>query len=174
MRIRLVIDLMYPGVTSAADEELIKHRLSAQVLAAARTKQFNVLAQDERETIKVEEIMVGCARVEDTEPVVATQTVDPGLPEHRVSPCDCDEDPHVYGDEDGDYWFASGHLTVDEMTAAVLAWEAEVADEIPSGDVNRLTHSHYFVIEDPENSEMYKLVEGDVQGAQPMTSIRRA
>lgn len=181
MRIRLVIDLQYPTASTSEEEELIKHRLSSQVMVAARTKQFNVLARDERETIKVEEIMVGCARVNMSPPVIATQTVDPGLPEQRpaipmgqagkINPETLE--PNVYGDEDGDYWFASGHLGVDEMTAAVLAWEAEVADEIPSGDVDRLTHKTYYVVEDPENSEMYQLVDHDFPGAQPMTSIQR-
>ena len=189
MRIRLVIDLQYPTASSQEHEELIKHRLSAQVLAAARTKQFNVLALDEQETIKVEEIMVGCARVEDRAPAigpgcvpmqtekvdsVATQTVDPGLPEQRPDSIPVGADPNVYGDEDGDYWFASGHLEVHKMVDAVIAWESEVADPIDSRDINMGSHKTYYVIEDPENPEMYRVVNGDSVGAQPMTSIRRA
>ena len=165
MRIRLVIDLLYPGATSAADEELIKHRLSTQVLATAREQQFNVLALDEQKTIKVEEIMVGCARVEDAAPAFGTDT----KPEKVFPP-----DPGVYGDEDGDYWFASGHLSVGDMVKAVIAWESEVADPINVADIEVKSHSTYYVVEDPENSEKYKLVESDFPGAQPMTSIRRA
>lgn len=164
MRIRLVIDLLYPTAKTHAELSLIKHRLSAQVMAAARTKQFNVLALDEQETIKVDEIMVGCALVEETAPAFGT--------DHHSAKID--SAPNVYGDEDGDYWFASGHVEVDEMVKAVIEWESEVADPIGTDDVNRNSHHTYYVIEDSENSEMFKVVEEDHPGAQPMTSIRRA
>jgi hypothetical protein len=160
-----VIDLLYPTAKSADDEALIKHRLSAQVMSAARMKQFNVLALDEQETIKVDEIMVGCARVEDTAPVIG-----PGA---KVGSNEPAKDPNVYGDEDGETWFASGHLGVDYMITVVRQWEAEVAEPIPEDEIDRLTHSTYYVVLDPENEERLKLVDHDFPGAEPMTSIRR-
>ena len=168
MRIRLVIDLMYPTASTVADEALIKHRLSSQVMAAARTKQFNVLTVDEAETIKVEEIMVGCARVEDTAPPIG-----PGFalqPAQKVESVD----PNVYGDEDGDYWFASGHLNVADMMEAVLKWEKEVTDDLlGADDIDIETHRNYYVVPDPENDERFKIVTHAYPGAEPMTSIRR-
>ena len=163
MRIRLVIDLMYPTAKTPKELELIKHRLSAQVMAAARTKQFDVLALDEQETIKVDEIMVGCALVEDSAPVVAA-----GTPMEKMDPA-----PNVYGDEDGDYWFATGHLGVGEMVREVIAWESEVAEPISVADIEVKSHTTYYVVDDSKDSERFKVVDSDFPGAQPMTSIRR-
>lgn len=171
MRIRLVIDLQYPMASSQEHEELIKHRLSAQVIAAARSKQFNVLTVDEETEITVGEVMVGCARVaEDDKYPQAVAAAAAGVPEKDATLL---PDPHVYGDEDGDYWFASGHLSVDDMVTAVIDWECEVADPIDATDVDWATHSIYHVIEDPDNSERYLIVSHDHPNAQPMTSIRR-
>lgn len=178
MRIRLVIDLQYPTAKTPDDEKLIKHRLSAQVMAAARTKQFNVLALDEQEMIKVDEIMVGCARVEDAAPAIGPGCVPMQVekiePEPLPATIPVGADPNVYGDEDGDFWFATGHLEVHKMVDVVIAWESEVADPIDSRDINMGSHSLYYVIPDPDDEERYRVVNGDSIGAQPMTSIRRA
>jgi hypothetical protein len=56
----------------------------------------------------------------------------------------------------------------------VIAWESEIADPIDSRDIDMGSHKTYFVIEDPDDSERYRVVNGDSVGAQPMTSIRRA
>ncbi len=174
MRIRLVIDLQYPSASTPEQEALIKHRLSAQVLSAARTKQFNVLALDEQETIKVDEIMVGCARVEEKEAVKPVSDTEMAYVAKEAVSIPVGADPNVYGDEDGDYWFASGHLDVIEMITAVRAWEAEVADPIRADEVDRFSHKHYYVVPDPLDDERYKVVEPHFPGAEPMTSIRRA
>ena len=167
MRIRLVIDLLYPSASTPEQEGLIKHRLSAQVMSAARMKQFNVLALDEQETIKVEEIMVGCARVEETVSAIGENAL-PELTE-KIKP-----EPNVYGDEDGDYWFASGHLEVSEMMEAVIKWEKEVTDDLlGADDIDIETHRNYYVVLDPENDERFKIVTHAYPGAEPMTSIRR-
>lgn len=165
MRIRLVIDLLYPTAKTADDEALIKHVLSAQVMAAARTSQFNVAATDDIDPIPVGEVMVGCAKVEDCVPAMAkVATPAPQEPEAL----------NIYGDEDGDFWFATGHVEVHKMVDAVIAWESEVADPIDSRDIDMGSHSTYYVVEDPKDSERFQLVDSDFPGAQPMTSIRRA
>jgi len=196
MRIRLVIDLTYPTASTSDEEELIKHRLSAQVMAAARAKQYNVLALDEQEEIEVGEVMVGCARVEEPDTstgaaeTVATAAV--GVPEEKathgglvagrrgppmgqagkINPETLE--PNVYGGEDGDYWYASGHLNVADMMEAVIKWEKEVSDDLlGADDIDIDSHGTYYVVEDPDNSERYKVVGEDYPEAQPMTQIRR-
>lgn len=169
MRIRLVIDLLYPTAKTPDDEALIKHRLSAQVMSAARMRQFDVLALDEQETIKVDEIMVGCARVEMAAVDPAKSDTQPGWPLGGARAPEL----NVYGDEDGEMWYATGHIGVEEMITAVRAWEAEVAEPIKSSAIDRLTHSTYYVVPDPKDAERYQLVDADFPCAQPMTSIRR-
>ena len=179
MRIRLVIDLTYPTASTSDEEELIKHRLSAQVMAAARAKQYNVLALDEQEEIEVGEVMVGCARVEETTPEASpdasTQTADPGIPMGQVGKINPETlEPNVYGDEDGDYWYASGHLNVADMMEAVIKWEKEgIVGRLGADEIDIDSHGTYYVVEDPSNSERYKVVGEEYPGAQPMTQIRR-
>jgi hypothetical protein len=168
MRIRLVIDLLYPTAKTSEEEALIKHVLSAQVLSAARMKQFDVAATDDIDAIAVDEVMVGCARVEEKAPAIGPGCIPMQVEILKKPPV------NVYGDEDGDYWFATGHVEVHKMVDAVIAWESEIADPIDSRDIDMGSHKTYFVIEDPDDSERYRVVNGDSVGAQPMTSIRRA
>ena len=58
----------------------------------------------------------------------------------------------IYGDENGNY-FADGHWTADEMIAAAVAWEAEVADPISPEDISRDSLSQYYVVDDPDSDE---------------------
>lgn len=60
MKVRVVIELYYPAADGDADETLIKEKLSAEMIRLAREKEFDV-----SETLKVDEVMVGCARIPD-------------------------------------------------------------------------------------------------------------
>lgn len=80
---------------------------------------------------------------------------------------------NVYGDEDGDSWFATGHITAKEMVTAAMDWEAEVADPIEESEFDLSSHSNYYVVPDPNNDERYLVVDKDHAGAEPMTMIRR-
>ena len=81
---------------------------------------------------------------------------------------------HLYGDEDGERWFACGHWTVDDMIGAAMKFEAEVADPVGRDIFDRKSLSQYWVIEDPDNDERYKVVEAGHEDAEPMTMIARA
>ena len=82
-------------------------------------------------------------------------------------------DYNVYGNEDGEQWFATGHLTVEEMVTAAMRWEEEVADPIDREDFNLASHQNYYVVPDPADEERYLIVEADYPNAEPMTTIRR-
>ena len=160
MKFRLVVELEYPNAVHVTDEEEVKSKVAEIMLMLAKAKGFTVRDPGELPALEVSEIMVGCARMEeapDAKEPTARREID------------------VYGDEDGDMWFASGHFTVDEMVAGVLAWEADVADAIPEEVIDRKSYSAYHVIPDPDSDkeDRYKIVDPCHPGAEPMTSIRR-
>ncbi len=78
--------------------------------------------------------------------------------------------------EDGEMWFAQGHVPLAVMAAKVVEWEKDVGGDttITAGEnIDPTSLSHYHVINDPDNEERYKIVPGTHPGARPMTSIRR-
>ena len=160
MRMRLVLELTYPEALTPEDEAAISKCLSEVMLKLAREDSFNVERSDLRISLKVGEVAVGCAVVSD---ILTRET-----PLTWEAP-----DTNVYGDENGESWYAVGHIGVDEMVAAVMDWEAEVADAIDESEIERESHSIYYVVPDPDNEEKYLNVGGNHPKAEPMTSIQR-
>ncbi len=161
MRMRLVLELTYPEALTPEDEAAISKCLSEVMLKLAREDSFNVERSDFRISLKVGEVAVGCAVVSD----ILT----------RETPLTVEAlDTLVYGDEDGETWYAVGHLTEDEMVAAVMKWEAEVADAIDENEINRDSWGTYHVTPDPDSEEgRYQIVAPGHPKAEPMTLIRR-
>lgn len=79
----------------------------------------------------------------------------------------------IWGDEDGEAWYAPGHHAIEPMVEAIYKWEDEVSG-VPLDEIciRRETHEHYYVVQNPDNDERFIVVGPDFPGAKPMTIMR--
>ncbi len=88
---------------------------------------------------------------------------------------------NIWTDEDGDCWFAEGHVSRAEMIEAVLEFERQAIGDNPEASSLAVKFfaesphalSYYYVVDDPDDSERYLLVDKDHDGARPITMMGR-
>ncbi len=78
----------------------------------------------------------------------------------------------LYGSEDGDEWFADGHLDPEQMIQGALAWERDLGNTEDLPDADQMEVTHYWVIECEFNEEAYHIVAEGTPKAKPMTRAR--
>lgn len=94
---------------------------------------------------------------------------DPNCICHALESAEC---VNIWGDEDGDRWFAEGHWPLDVMREAVIRFEREVGGfGLTAENFTEARVSHYWIREDPEDEERFDVSPEPSEGFRPATTI---